>query len=108
MPPTPELRPAVKAVPVPVLPARPSAFRTLPVPEMARSALTPVLIFRLPLLVIDELVWPVAVVRVAVTAGVAGGLDAGGKIDRLQHVGDGAALQVDRGIAAAVGHDVAG
>ena len=40
-------------------------------------------------------------------AGIAGGLDAGRQIDRLEHVGDGAALQIDGGVAAAVGDDVA-
>ena len=56
MPPTPAVRAAVKAVPVPVLPARPSAARALTVPEIARSALTPVLIFSAPAVLIEEAV----------------------------------------------------
>ena len=35
------------------------------------------------------------------------GLHAGGKVDRVQHVGDRAALQIDRRVAGAVGDDVA-
>ena len=40
------------------------------------------------------------------TAGVRCGLDAGGKIDRLQRIGDRRALQIDGRIAAAVGDEV--
>ncbi len=42
MPPMPEVRAAVNAVAVPVLPARPSTFSALPVPVIDRSALMPV------------------------------------------------------------------
>ena len=41
-PPTPEVRAAVKAVAVPVLPLRPKALRALPVPVIDRSELMPV------------------------------------------------------------------
>ena len=58
MPPAPAARAAVKAVAVPVLPARPSAASALPVPEMARSALVPVLIFSAPAAVIEDAVCP--------------------------------------------------
>ena len=52
-------------------------------------------------------VWPAAVATVAAPLALRCGLDAGGKIDRLQHVGDRRRLQVDRRVAVAVGDDVA-
>ena len=42
MPPTPEVRAAVKADALPVLPASPNTVSALPVPVIERSALTPV------------------------------------------------------------------
>jgi len=65
MPPAPAPREALKTLPVPVDPVRPSADSALPVPEMLRSAAVPVLMFSAPV-TIDDLVSPVVVVRVAV------------------------------------------
>ncbi|MGY3357654.1 hypothetical protein ACVWZK_004317 [Bradyrhizobium sp. GM0.4] len=56
----------MKAVAVPVLPAKPSEFSALPVPVIDRSALTPVDSLSWPDALIDELVWPEAVDSVAV------------------------------------------
>jgi len=64
MPPVPEVRAAVKADAVPVLPARPRTDSALPVPVTDRSALTPVEILSWPEALIDEAVWPDAVASV--------------------------------------------
>src|SRR5258708_9259712 len=66
MPPVPAARAAVKLVPLPVAPFRPSTARALPVAVMLRSAVVPVESFRVPLLAIDEAVAPAAGVTVAV------------------------------------------
>ena len=42
MPPTPEVRAAVNADALPVLPASPNTFSALPLPVIVRSALMPV------------------------------------------------------------------
>ena len=65
MPPTPEVRAAVKAVAVPVLPLRPNAESALPVPVIDRSALTPVEIASWPLELTDDVIWPAVVESVA-------------------------------------------
>src|SRR5215831_7044035 len=62
------VREAVKVVAVPVLPLSPSAASALPVPEIDRSELVPVLICSAPLAATDDAVAPVAVVSVAVPA----------------------------------------
>ena len=53
-PPTPEVRAALKAVAVPVLPLRPNALSALPVPVIERSALMPVEIDSWPLELTDD------------------------------------------------------
>src|SRR5215218_8371475 len=59
------VRPAVKVVPVPVLPVRPSDESALPVPTIDRSALVPVEICSAPLELIEDAVCPLAVANVA-------------------------------------------
>ena len=69
--------------------------------------MTPVESLSWPEALTDEAVWPAGgrQRRSAVSDG--GGLHAGGDVDRVQHVGDRAGLQIDRRVAAAVGDDVA-
>ena len=86
---------------------RPSADSALPVPMIDRSDVVPVLSCSAPLATIDEAVVPVVVVSDGGAVRIDRGLDAGGEIDRIQHVGDGAALQVDGRVAVAVGDEVA-
>ena len=70
-----------------------------------RSALVPVEICSAPLELTEDLVWPLRDSEGRTAGGQRRGLDASGKIDRVQHVGDRRALQVDRGVAVTVGLD---
>ena len=105
--PAPADRPAVKLVAVPVLPLSPSAASELPVPEIVRSAVVPVLICSAPLAAIDDAVTPARGGQGRGAGRVAGRLHASGEIDGIEHVGDGALIEVDRRVAVAVGDDVA-
>ena len=108
MPPTPAVRAAVKAVAVPVLPAKPSDVQRVAGAgdrqvgidaggelELAGGVDRGVGLAR------------GGRQRRRAVGGDAGGLHAGGKIDRVQDVGDRTGLQIDRRVAGAVGDDVA-
>ena len=82
-------RPAENVVAVPVLPVRPSDDSALPVPMMERSDTEPVEICNAPLAPIEDLVAPAAVLRVAAPLAFAVGLDTGGEVDGIEHVGNG-------------------
>ncbi len=66
MPPVPAIRGAVKLVPVPVAPVRPSTDSALPVLVMFRSLLVPLESFNVPLAAIVDAVAPGAVTTLAV------------------------------------------
>jgi hypothetical protein len=101
------VRPAVNEVAVPVLPVRPSTESALPVPTIDRSAVVPVEICSEPLELIEEFVCPLAVANGRTAGRKRRVLNAGGKIDRNQHVGDRGLLQIDGRVAVTIGLDLA-